>query len=33
MLEALLEAGIKASYFCRVGRCGTCELNVLVGGN
>ncbi|MBV7506631.1 2Fe-2S iron-sulfur cluster binding domain-containing protein [Bacillus sp. sid0103] len=30
-LEALLEAGIKAPYSCRVGRCGTCELNVLEG--
>ncbi|PLR91114.1 hypothetical protein CVD19_22135 [Bacillus sp. T33-2] len=31
MLEALLEAGIKAPYSCKVGRCGTCELKVTAG--
>ncbi|MFC3884479.1 PDR/VanB family oxidoreductase [Bacillus songklensis] len=31
LLEALLEAGIKAPYSCRVGRCGTCELKVIEG--
>lgn len=31
LLEALLESGVKAPYSCRVGRCGTCELNVLEG--
>ncbi|MEH7479541.1 PDR/VanB family oxidoreductase [Neobacillus drentensis] len=31
LLEALLEAGVKVPYSCRVGRCGTCELNVLEG--
>lgn len=32
LLEALLEAGIKIPYSCRVGSCGTCELKVLEGG-
>lgn len=31
LLDALLAAGIKAPYSCRVGRCGTCELNVVEG--
>lgn len=31
LLDALLEAGLKAPYSCRVGRCGTCELSVLEG--
>jgi dimethylamine monooxygenase subunit B len=31
LLEALLNNGIKAPYSCRVGRCGTCELQVLEG--
>ncbi|MEH7335031.1 PDR/VanB family oxidoreductase [Neobacillus drentensis] len=31
LLDALLEAGIKAPYSCRVGRCGTCELKVVEG--
>ncbi|TMU85261.1 oxidoreductase [Bacillus sp. BHET2] len=31
LLDALLKAGIKAPYSCRVGRCGTCELNVFEG--
>ncbi|MCA1060678.1 PDR/VanB family oxidoreductase [Rossellomorea aquimaris] len=31
LLEALHNAGIKAPYSCRVGRCGTCEINVLEG--
>jgi dimethylamine monooxygenase subunit B len=31
LLEALLEQGINAPYSCRVGRCGTCELQVKEG--
>lgn len=31
LLEALLKAGVNAPYSCRVGRCGTCEVNVLEG--
>jgi len=31
LLEALLAAGIKSSYSCRVGRCGTCAVKVLSG--
>lgn len=31
LLEALLEAGKRVPYSCRVGRCGTCELKVLEG--
>lgn len=31
LLEVLLEAGVKAPYSCRVGECGTCELEVLAG--
>lgn len=31
LLDALLEKGIKASYSCKVGRCGTCELKVAEG--
>lgn len=31
LLEALLEAGVKAPYSCQAGRCGTCELDVLEG--
>lgn len=31
LLDALLEAGIKAPYSCRVGRCGTCEQKVAEG--
>lgn len=31
LLDALLEAGVKAPYSCKVGRCGTCALNVLNG--
>lgn len=31
LLEALLAAGIKSPYSCRVGRCGTCAVEVLSG--
>lgn len=31
LLEALLSAGIRAPYSCRVGRCGTCEWKVIEG--
>jgi ferredoxin-NADP reductase len=31
LLEALLKAGVKVPYSCRVGRCGTCRLQVLAG--
>jgi ferredoxin-NADP reductase len=31
LLEALLMAGVKAPYSCRVGSCGTCQLDVLEG--
>ncbi|WP_064093997.1 PDR/VanB family oxidoreductase [Rossellomorea aquimaris] len=31
LLEALLESGIEVPYSCRLGRCGTCELEVLEG--
>lgn len=31
LLEALIEAGMKVPYSCRVGCCGTCELKVLAG--
>lgn len=31
LLETLLDNGINAPYSCRVGRCGTCELQVLEG--
>jgi dimethylamine monooxygenase subunit B len=31
LLEALLIKGIKAPYSCRVGRCGTCEVQVVEG--
>jgi ferredoxin len=31
MLDAILESGVNIPYSCRVGRCGTCELNVLEG--
>ncbi|HYK74738.1 MAG TPA: iron-sulfur cluster-binding domain-containing protein [Pseudoneobacillus sp.] len=31
LLDALLEAGKRIPYSCRVGRCGTCELKVLEG--
>ncbi|MGG3468643.1 PDR/VanB family oxidoreductase [Neobacillus pocheonensis] len=31
LLEALLEAGVKAPFSCRVGSCGTCALKVIEG--
>jgi dimethylamine monooxygenase subunit B len=31
LLEALLEAGIKIPYSCKVGCCGSCELKVVEG--
>lgn len=31
LLEALLNKGIQAPFSCRVGRCGTCELQVVEG--
>lgn len=31
LLEILLESGIEVPYSCRVGECGTCELEVLAG--
>lgn len=31
LLEALLQAGIRAPYSCRVGGCGTCAVEVLAG--
>lgn len=31
LLDALLKAGIRVPYSCRVGACGTCEMEVLAG--
>ncbi|MCK9909627.1 2Fe-2S iron-sulfur cluster binding domain-containing protein, partial [Microbacteriaceae bacterium K1510] len=31
LLEALLKAGVRVPYSCRVGACGTCEIEVLAG--
>ncbi|WP_088068846.1 PDR/VanB family oxidoreductase [Gottfriedia luciferensis] len=31
LLEVLLDEGLKVPYSCRVGRCGTCEINVIDG--
>ncbi|HEX7066280.1 MAG TPA: PDR/VanB family oxidoreductase [Bacillales bacterium] len=31
LLDVLLKAGVKAPYSCKVGECGTCELEVLDG--
>lgn len=31
LLDVLLQAGVKAPYSCRMGRCGTCAIKVLQG--
>ena len=31
LLDVLLDEGLKVPYSCRVGRCGTCEVNVIDG--